>query len=118
MTKFGIIATLLYTIPYIVSPFMFIWATNTLFGTGIPITLKTWAAGLILIVLLRYFTRKIDRFKDPYDYYFDDDDEDDFFDEDEDDFGTDPEEQRQKLKDNLIVYRKHPEKDSSPDGSH
>ena len=115
--RYGLIAVLLQVVPYIVSPFLFIWAVNTLFGSGIPITFKTWLAVFTIIVLVRYHTRSFDKPQDPYDFYFDEDEGDDFFDEDEDEISPDPEEQRQKLRDNLIVYRSRSEKDTSPDGS-
>ena len=46
----GIIA--LAAIGIALGPVAAIWALNTLFGLSIPLTLKTWAAALLLCVMV------------------------------------------------------------------
>ena len=38
-------------ISIMVSPIILIWAVNALFGLGIVLSMKTWFAGFVLIVL-------------------------------------------------------------------
>ena len=44
----GIALAFLFVVLVIVMPMAAIWAVNTLFGTMIPYTFKTWLASLIL----------------------------------------------------------------------
>jgi fumarate reductase subunit D len=43
---------LLVLILAVLSPLGLVWAINTLFGLGIAYTVKSWVAGLVLLVLL------------------------------------------------------------------
>jgi hypothetical protein len=77
----------------IIFPFVFLWAVNTLFGLGIPLTFKTYLACLALLFCLRFFTSKTYYTLDPlfhefYDGYLNDDDEE-YEEEDENDDGPD-----------------------------
>jgi hypothetical protein len=69
-------------------PIAFIWAVNTLFGLGIPFTLRTWLASLLLFLTLRFFVNRTyypaardysdyeaDEDEDEYDEEYDDDDD-------------------------------------------
>ena len=53
-------AVIMILVMIIGSPFATIWAVNTLFGTGIPITLTTWLAAFW--INLGFGTGKIGRF--------------------------------------------------------
>lgn len=44
----GIVMILIFIVLLIVVPFAAIWSVNTLFGTMIPYTFKTWVASLLL----------------------------------------------------------------------
>jgi len=48
--KYGIIGGILH----IISPLLLIWSLNTLFNSGIPLSFKTWLAGLLLIYIVRF----------------------------------------------------------------
>jgi uncharacterized protein YlxW (UPF0749 family) len=52
-TKFGILLGILS----VTSPLIFIWSVNTLFNVGIPFSLKTWFAGLLLLYVVKYHMR-------------------------------------------------------------
>lgn len=41
----------------VTSPLIFIWSVNTLFNVGIPFSLKTWFAGLLLLYVVKYYMR-------------------------------------------------------------
>lgn len=64
------------------SPILLIWAVNTLFACGIVIGFKTWLAGMVLILLVR-FTVKPSR---PVCEHYYDDEDDDFESDDIDEF--------------------------------
>lgn len=73
----------------LVFPGLFIWAVNTLFGLGIPLTFKTWLASLVLFLTIRYFVNKSHYPVSYDDYGYDEDEEfedydDEEYDEDED----------------------------------
>lgn len=49
-------AMFILSIPiYLVSPFLLIWSLNTLFPLNIPLSFKTWAAGLVLMLVLKLY---------------------------------------------------------------
>lgn len=78
----------------IIFPFVFLWAVNTLFGLGIPLTFKTYLACLALLFCLRFFTSKTYYTLDPllhefYDGYLNDDEEEYEEEVDENDDGPD-----------------------------
>lgn len=72
-----IISSLLNIVAYIISPILFIWAVNTLFNCGILISFKTWLAGFVLIMLLKFHLRGTGNAYENYDdeYYSGDDEE-------------------------------------------
>ncbi len=43
------------TLLYAASTFPLIWSLNTLFSLNIPWTFKTWAAGLVLLLVLKLY---------------------------------------------------------------
>jgi hypothetical protein len=49
-----ILSLIIITGKYILFPLLFIWSVNTLFGTIIPFTIKTWLASVILIIVIRF----------------------------------------------------------------
>lgn len=53
LIEYGIFGLVLH----IISPLLFIWSVNTLFNAGIPFSFKTWFAGLILIIVVRFHLR-------------------------------------------------------------
>lgn len=109
------IASLLNVIAYLISPILLIWSVNTLFDCGISVTFKTWLAGLVLIMLVRFHLRSSGGSYEP-DYYedeYDEDDQDDFYYEDEE-YET-PEERKARLKRNLIVYPDSKNRKNPPD---
>jgi len=80
LTAGDIISSLLNVVAYIISPILLIWAVNTLFICGIPMSFKTWLAGFVLIMLLKFHLRGTGNSYENYDdeyYYEEDDDEDD-----------------------------------------
>jgi len=113
-------ASFLNVIAYIISPILFIWAVNTLFECGIPMTFKTWLAGFVLIMLLKFHFRNTGGFPDEYDicdeYDEDEDDEDDEDEYDDDDYNNygDIEDRKAKLKAKLIAYQDHKDKKTPP----
>jgi hypothetical protein len=110
------IASLLNVIAYLISPILLIWSVNTLFECGISVTFKTWLAGLVLIMLVRFHLRSSGGSYEP-DYYEDDyeDDDDEFYYEDEE-YET-PEERKARLKRKLIVYPDSKNRKTPPDQS-
>lgn len=49
-------AMIILSIPiYLVSPFLLIWSLNALFSLNIPLSFKTWAAGLVLMLVLKFY---------------------------------------------------------------
>ncbi|QTA86225.1 hypothetical protein [Desulfonema magnum] len=110
-----IIASLLNVIAYLISPILLIWAVNTLFNYGISMSFKTWLAGLVLIMLVRFHLRPAQNssyYGEEDDYYYDDDDndDDDYYDNDYED----RDERKAKLKAKLIAYQDHKNKKNSP----
>jgi hypothetical protein len=55
--SYEFISFLLNAIAFGISPILMIWGINTLFSVGIPMSFKTWLAGLILIMLIRFHIR-------------------------------------------------------------
>ncbi|MDM8525041.1 hypothetical protein QUF80_16850 [Desulfococcaceae bacterium HSG8] len=110
------VASLLNFIAYLISPILFIWSVNTLFDCEIPFSFKTWLAGLVLIMLIRFHLKgQTSSYEKDYDdYYYDDDDEEeeeeDYYDEDDED----SEERKARLKAKLIAYQDHKNKRKSP----
>jgi len=78
---------LLSLILSLIFPFVFLWAVNTLFGLGIPLTFKTYLACLALLFCLRFFTSKtyytLDLLFD--EFYNEDMDDEEYEEEDGDD---------------------------------
>ncbi len=106
------ISSFLNLIAYLITPILFIWAVNTLFDCGIATTFKTWLAGLILTMLIRFHLRGT---SDSYDEYYDDED---YYDEEADDDYEDSKEQKARLKAKLMACQNHKnKKDSPPDES-
>jgi hypothetical protein len=71
LRAYGIIGVILHAI----SPLALIWSLNTLFNLGIPYSLKTWLAGLLLIYVVRFHLRSHSPDDPAYLDDFDDDDE-------------------------------------------
>lgn len=42
-----------FVITLVCSPIAFIWAVNTLFGMKIALTIETWWAGFVLLLILK-----------------------------------------------------------------
>lgn len=63
-----IISILLYLIAYIITPFLIIWAINTLFQTEIPQSFKTWLAGLVMVMVIRFHMKPIINYHYPEQY--------------------------------------------------
>ncbi|MBF0509406.1 MAG: hypothetical protein HQK57_10840 [Deltaproteobacteria bacterium] len=40
-------------------PILMIWSINTLFQCGIPYGFKTWLAGLLILLIIRFYTKKM-----------------------------------------------------------
>jgi hypothetical protein len=100
----GGLGLLLQCLFYLLSPLMLIWSVNTLFNCGIEISFKTWAAGMILIVLCRIHLRgncRAEEFYDRSEYEEYDDEE---FDEDDDDEEGFAKREKERRKGKLIVY--------------
>ncbi len=110
------IASFLNVIAYIISPVLFIWAVNTLFECGIEMTFKTWLAGFVLIMLLKFHLKSSGAFPDnEYEGYDDYDDEyDDEYDDDDCSKYEDAEARNAKLKAKLIAYQDHKNKKNPP----
>ena len=111
------IASLLNVAAYIISPILFIWAVNTLFGTEIAMTFKTWLAGFVIILLIKFHLRFSGRPQVAYDESYDmpEDCEDEFWlgDEESCKDPKDPDDQNNQLKAKLISYRNHKNKRKS-----
>lgn len=106
-----VIASFLNFIAYLISPILFIWAVNTLFECNIPMAFKTWLAGLVLIMLLRFHLR---RSESSHEGYYDDEFYDEDEDEDDDDyFYEDSKERKARLKARLAAYQNHRNKKNS-----
>jgi hypothetical protein len=113
-TPTDMIAPFLNVIAYIISPILFIWAVNTLFDCGIPITFKTWLAGFVLIMLLKFHLKTSGDFSDNIYEDYDDDDDEDGYDDDDDNDDRDIEERKAKLKAKLMAYQEHKDKKNPP----
>ncbi|MCP4345713.1 MAG: hypothetical protein GY795_09330 [Desulfobacterales bacterium] len=105
------IISFLNVLAYIISPILLIWAVNTLFDCGIQLKFKTWLAGLVLIMLIKFHFRGSGEPHYPYEDYYDEDD--DYYDDDEYE-DEDPEERKARLKAKLIAYQEHKNKKNSP----
>lgn len=51
---FGCFAALMVVALVVLWPICAIWSLNTLFGLGIPYTVNTWLAVLLLVSILRF----------------------------------------------------------------
>lgn len=71
------ISVLLYLIAYIITPFLIIWAINTLFQTEIPQSFKTWLAGLVMVMVIRFHMKPTINYHCPEQYYDEDEYEED-----------------------------------------
>lgn len=101
-----IISMLLTGIAYLISPILFIWSVNTLFNCNIAFSFKTWLAGLILVMLLRFHLKGSDNTE----IYYESDDEEESDDaEDKDHADALP-----KHKGKLIPYQEHKDKRKTP----
>lgn len=103
--------TLLNAVACVISPILLIWAVNTLFSCQILYSFKTWLAGFVLIILIRFHFRGSDISYEHYDEF--DDFEDDF----QDPHDPDREERKAKLKANLIAYPGRKNKNDPPEGA-
>ena len=100
--NYHITSLLISLVAVLVYPALFIWAVNTLFACGIPLTFKTWLASLVLFLSVRFFVNKT--YTPPDDYYDyesdeDEDEDEDYEDEEEDDDDDDD--------DNPPPHRRH-----------
>lgn len=117
--------TVAYTLAFLISPVLLIWAVNTLFDLKISFTVQNWIAGLVLFILLRFHTG-IFRFSTngdedcDYDFAGLQEDYEEFMMEDRwdpfhpDSPKTDKEPGRKKNKGKLIFYLDHKKKRNSP----
>ncbi len=105
------VISFLNVLAYIISPILLIWAVNTLFDCGIQLKFKTWLAGLVIIMLIKFHFRGSGEPHYPYEDYYDEDD--DYYDDDEYE-DEDPEERKARLKAKLIAYQEHKNKKNSP----
>ncbi len=81
--NYHITSLLISFVAILVYPALFIWAVNTLFACGIPLTLKTWLASLVLFLSVRFFANKTYTPPDYYNYESDEDEDEEYEDEDE-----------------------------------
>jgi len=103
------------TVFLFIVPFLFIWSVNTLFGTGILLTFKTWAAAFVLVLLIRFIFRSSPAEHRDYDDYDDYDYEDQELEEIFRSYSSEgPEQRRQRMKDNIITYKDLRKKKSPP----
>ena len=102
----------LNTVACVISPILFIWAVNTLFPCQISYSFKTWLAGFVLIILVRFHFRGADFLQDRYDEF--DEFDDAYFD---DMYHMDREERKAKLKAKLITYPGRKNKNEPPEGA-
>ncbi len=105
-----VITSVLNVIAYIISPILFIWAVNTLFNCGIPMNFKSWLAGLVLIMLIKFHLRGTD-VSCPYNEEYNDDEYDDEY---NDEYDDDDDESIEKMKAKLIAYNEHKNKKNPP----
>jgi hypothetical protein len=109
-----IISMALTAAAYLISPILFIWSVNTLFGCGIALNFKTWLAGFILVMLLRFHLRGSGSSGEPY-YEYEDEEIAEKTENDDDD---DAEQHRQQIRGKLIPYQDHKNKRKlPPDGT-
>ncbi|HAO21249.1 MAG: hypothetical protein BWK80_20225 [Desulfobacteraceae bacterium IS3] len=98
---------------YLISPILFIWSVNTLFNCRIELSFKTWLAGFIMLMLLRFHLRGAGSSGEPY-YEYDDEDISETTENDDDD----AEQHRQRNRGKLIPYQDHKNKRKlPPDGT-
>ncbi len=88
----------------VLCPCLAIWAVNTLFNTGIPLTFKTWLAAMTLIIIYKIISHRPGIREDDYDYDYEENFSD-FFD-DYDDMGEDDFDMEEKK----IMKKDKPEK--------
>ena len=108
--KPNFISTLFTVLAHLICPILFIWSVNSLFGLAIAYSFKTWLAGFVLFLILRFHLKpNIPQYDD--DFYSDDE-----FDEDDEDELT-PEERRARMKASIIGFseNKDKKKDDPPD---
>lgn len=101
------IASFLNVIAYLISPILLIWSVNTLFNCGIILSFKTWLAGIVLIMLVRFHLRGSGNSYYEDDEYYDDEDDDEYYDDE------DPEERKIRLKAKLLACQDKNKKNSS-----
>ncbi|MCP4110615.1 MAG: hypothetical protein GY749_34680 [Desulfobacteraceae bacterium] len=106
------IISFLNVLAYIISPILLIWAVNTLFDCGIQLKFKTWLAGLVIIMLIKFHFRGSGEPHYPYEDYYDENE--DYYDDDDEYDDEDPEERKARLKAKLIAYQEHKNKKNSP----
>jgi hypothetical protein len=93
---------------YAINSLAFIWSLNALFNTGIPYSFKTWLAGVILFLVIRYTFRVGRSDEHNYQHDFDEEEDDDDEDEQEEEDFEDPrarKERLQKLEQELLRYQ-------------
>ena len=103
-----------YLLSFLISPILLIWSLNTLFRTGIPLTLKNWVAMLVLTGIIKFLLRGKERVREMYeDYYREEEEEEE---EDPDwDYGYDfPETDKNRRKAKLILYQNPKNTHKSP----
>jgi len=106
-----VITSTLNVVAYIISPILFIWAVNTLFNCGIPMNFKTWLAGLVIIMLIK-FHLKGTSVSCPYNEdYYDEYDDNDIYDDDD---ICDDNEHKEKMKSKFVPYNEHKNKKDPP----
>ncbi|MFW5636597.1 MAG: hypothetical protein ACOC3W_03390 [Thermodesulfobacteriota bacterium] len=103
-----------YLLSFLISPILLIWSLNTLFKTGIALTLKNWLAGLVLMGIIKFLLRGKERVREMYeDYYREDEEEDE--EDPEWDYGYDfPETDKNRRKAKLILYQNPKNNHKSP----
>ncbi|MFP4349758.1 MAG: hypothetical protein ACOCW9_05880 [Thermodesulfobacteriota bacterium] len=105
-----------YLLSFLISPILLIWSLNTLFKTGIALTLKNWLAGLVLMGIIKFLLRGKERVREMYeDYYREDEDEEEDEEDPEWDYGYDfPETDKNRRKAKLILYQNPKNNHKSP----
>jgi len=102
-----------YVLSFLISPILLIWSLNTLFKTGIALTLKNWLAGLVLMGIIKFLLRGREQVREmDEDYYREEEEEE----EDPDwDYGYDfPETDKSRRKAKLILYQNPKNTHKSP----
>lgn len=102
-----------YVLSFLISPILLIWALNTLFQTGIAMSLKNWLAGLVLMGIVKFLLKGKERVREMYEDYYRDEDEP----EDDPDWEYDydfPEADKSRRKAKLILYQNPKKNHTSP----